>query len=103
AHETVGTAKPPYSFRCDRGELNACAARLERALQRLQHAYRAQRAGRAGTWLGARRDALDEVPALDSQRLLVRHLRAHHVSRTGDVLAPVAKVAVEALVVDGHL
>src|SRR4051812_16249867 len=48
-------------------------------------------------------DALDEVLALDPQRLAVRDPGAVDVSRPGDVLAVGVRVLVEALVVDGDL
>ena len=47
--------------------------------------------------------ALDEVPALQPQRLIVGHHRAPDVARSRDVLAVVAVVLLEALVVDGQL
>ena len=56
-------------------------------------------ARRAARWPGPERGsapvahALDEVPALDPQRLLVGDLRAHDVARARDVLAVVAEVA----------
>src|SRR3954463_16020729 len=79
------------------------SARVQPPLQPFQHPHHAQAAGAVGEWLPAFADALDEVLALDPQRLAVRDLRAPDVARPRDVLAVGAGVLVEALVVDGHL
>src|SRR4051812_4370297 len=48
-------------------------------------------------------DAVDEVLALDPERLAVRDAWAANVARAGDVLAVGARVLIEALVIDGDL
>src|SRR3954468_20883470 len=76
---------------------------LQRLLQSLEDAHDAQAAVAVGHRSLAVAHALGEVPALDPQRLLVRHTRAPHVARARDVLAVGRVVLVEALVVDDQL
>src|SRR3954451_16439569 len=68
---------------------DGCSTRrlLERPLQRLQHAHHAQSAHAVRARPLARADAVDEMPALDPQRLLVRDARAERLARARDVLA----------------
>src|SRR5215210_6777379 len=75
----------------------------EVALEPLEHPYDAQRGLAAGARLRAVPDALEEVPALDPQGLLVRYARRVGVPRARDVLAVRRVVLVEPLVVDGQL
>src|SRR5215211_9098886 len=84
---------------------DSCSTRalLERALQRLEHAHHPQARLGAGARLGAVPDAVDEVPALDQERLLVRDAGAVDVPGARDVLTVGGEVLVEALVVDGDL
>src|SRR6478736_6589204 len=72
-------------------------ARVERVLQGLEHAHDAQAALAVGAGTGPLADRADEVLALDAQRLDVRDPRAVDVARAHHVLAPVARVLVEAL------
>src|SRR5205807_4003336 len=91
----------PLGVRRDRG---ARAGRLpERALERFEHAHHAQAAVAVGARRPSGSDALDEVLALEPQRLDVGDPRAEDVSAASDVLAVAAGVLVEALVVDGQL
>ena len=79
------------------------AARLVRARESCSaSSTRTTRRPLSGPERGGRpsRDALDEVAALDPQRLLVRDPRAVDVARARDVLAVRREVLVEALVVD---
>src|SRR5690349_20375984 len=59
----------------------------QRALQVRQHAHDAEPRLGACSRLRPVADALEEVPALDPQGLLVRHPRRVDVARAGDVLA----------------
>src|SRR5205807_1826541 len=93
----------PSSSPAPRSDGRSTRALLERALQRLEHPHDAHAGLDAGARLAALADAVDEVAALDAQRLLVRHARAPHVSGPRDVLAVGLEVLVEALVVDGDL
>src|SRR3954453_22997686 len=79
------------------------SGRGEALLQALEHAHDAQPALAVGERGAAFAHALDEVLALDPQRLAVRDPRAPHVARAGDVLAVGRGVLVEPLVVDGDL
>ena len=84
-----------------RGTDRGRAARgLERALELLEHADDAQPAGAVRARPRAGADALDEVLALDPQRLGVGDPRREDVAAARDVLAVAARVLVEALVVD---
>src|SRR5579884_1032778 len=76
---------------------------LERLLEGLEHPDHPQPALGPGTRLLAVQDAVHEVLALQAQRLDVRYGRGDHPATAGDVLAVVAGVLVEALVVDGQL
>src|SRR5262249_11994970 len=73
------------------------------ALQALEHAHHAQAAVGIRARGRARANALDEVLALEPQRLVVGDAGREGVARAGDVLAPRAGVLVEALVVDRQL
>src|SRR6185295_5668055 len=77
--------------------------RVQVLLERRKHPDhpQARRAVRTRRRPGA--DALDEMLALDPQRLAVGDPRAVDVARAGDVLAVGVRVLVEALVVDGDL
>src|SRR6185295_44807 len=90
------------------GRLVAAAGRHGRALSQrplelLQHAHHPQAARAVRARRRAAAHALDEVAALEPQRLVVGHARAPDVARPRDVLAVVAVVLLEALVVDGQL
>ena len=84
------------------GSQHASSPRATAAAPRAR-ARRAARSGPRARLARLSRDALDEVAALDPQRLLVRDPRAHDVARARDVLAVGGEVLVEALVVDRHL
>src|SRR5215210_5862435 len=75
----------------------------QRTLQVLQHAHHAQSGLAAGARLGPVPDALEEVPALDPEGLLVGHARRVDVAGARDVLAVRRVALVEPLVVDGQL
>src|SRR5215210_241070 len=77
--------------------------RVELRLQPRQHPHDAQPALPVGERRAALADALEEVLALDPQRLPVGDPRAPDVPRARDVLAVGGGVLVEALVVDGDL
>src|SRR3954454_19683335 len=77
--------------------------RVEALLQPFEHPHHAQAALAVGERRAALAHALDEVLALDPQRLAVRDPRAPDVPRAGDVLAVGGGVLVEPLVVDGDL
>src|SRR6201999_1676982 len=62
-------------------------ARLKRPLQLLEHAHDAQPALRARARRLAVADPVDEVAALDPERLFVRHARGPYVPRPRDVFA----------------
>src|SRR3954449_8234602 len=99
-----GSSTPsPISSPGARSDCRSTRALLERALQRLQHAHDAQSALTVGAGARTRPHALDEVLALDAQRLLVRDLRAPRAARARDVLAVGGEVLVEALVVNRDL
>src|ERR671934_350564 len=83
-----------------RSDGRSTRAPVERALQRLEHAHHAHATVAAGARLAPVGDPFEEVPALDAQRLLVRHPRRPDVARAHDVLAVRGEVLVEALVVD---
>src|SRR4051794_23058068 len=80
---------------------DGCSTRalLERALKRVEHPHDPQPRGAVGARARPRHHALDEVPALDRERLLVRDARAAHVAGALDVLAVGGEVLIEALVV----
>src|SRR4051812_31803429 len=80
---------------------DGCSTRalLERALKRVEHPHDPQSRGAVGARPRPRHDALDEVPALDRERLLVRDPGAAPVAGALDVLAVGGEVLVEALVV----
>src|SRR4051794_31210932 len=86
-----------------RSDARSTRALLERPLELLQHAHHAQAALRAGTRRSAVADALDEVRALEPQRLVVADRGAPDVAGSRDVLAVGGRVLVEALVVHRHL
>src|SRR5581483_6179685 len=87
-----------------RSVAGCCAPRpLKLRLQPLEHPDDAQPALAARPRLGARPHALEEVLALDPQRLDVGDRRRADLARAGDVLPPVAYVLIEALVVDRDL
>src|SRR5512133_3260005 len=73
------------------------------ALKLLEHPHHAQAALAVGARDRAVAHAVDEVAALQPQRLVVGDDRAPDVARARDVLAVVAVVLLEALVVDGQL
>src|SRR4051795_6957033 len=77
--------------------------RVEALLQPLQDPHHAQPALAVRERRAALAHALDEVLALDPQRLAVGDPRAPDVPRAGDVLTVGGRVLVEALVVDGDL
>src|SRR6185436_18730732 len=77
--------------------------RVQPPLEAFEDAHDTQPAGAVGERLPPLADALDEVLALDPQRLAVGDLRAPDVPRPRDVLAVGAGVLVEALVVDRDL
>src|SRR5579875_773962 len=76
---------------------------VQRALQALEHPDHPQPALSVGAGLPALAHALDEVLALDPQRLEIGDPGREDVAAAGDVLAVAAGVLVEALVVDRHL
>src|SRR5918999_1545388 len=84
---------------------DGCSTRalLQRPLERLEHPHDAEPRLAARARLAAVLDSLHEVPALDGERLLVRHTRRGDVPGAGDVLAVGREALVEALVVDGEL
>src|SRR6476659_8303149 len=78
-----------------RSDGRSTRAPVQRLLQALEHAHHAQPAAPVRDRRLALRHALREVPALDPQRLLVRHTRAPDIARARDVLAVRAVVLVE--------
>src|SRR3954471_23055560 len=97
------TTSSPSTRPGARSDCRSTRALLERALERLEHAHHAQAALAPRARLPAVGDALDEMTALDPQRLLVRHVRRPDVARACHVLAVGLVLLVEALVVDGDL
>src|SRR5215211_1322705 len=75
----------------------------EGAVELLEHANHAQPALAVRARDRAIAHAVDEVEALEPQRLVVGDARAPDVARARDVLAVVAVVLLEALVVHGQL
>src|SRR5215211_235911 len=104
-----GSSTPsPSSSAGARSEGRSSAARdnrrlRQRTLQPLQATHDPQRGRGARARLGPVLDAVEKMPALDPQRLLVRHPRREDVTRARDVLAVRGIVLVEALVVHGEL
>src|SRR4051794_30305015 len=86
-----------------RSDARSTRALLERTLELLEHAHHTQAALGAGPRRRPVEHVLDEVRALQPQRLVVANRRAPDVARAGDVLAVRRGVLVEALVVHGHL
>src|SRR3954449_5102610 len=85
------------------GRTRLSPAHVEALLQRLEHPHDPQAAQPVRQRRAALADAVDEVLALDPQRLAVGYARTPDVARTGDVLAVRARVLVEALVVHRDL
>src|SRR5918992_3946640 len=86
-----------------RSDGRSTRALRQRPLESLQHPDHAQSRLCPGARPSPVADAVEEVAALDPQRLFVRHGRREYGARAREVLAVRGVVLVEALVVDGEL
>src|SRR5581483_5777165 len=93
----------PTGSLCRLSSLSRTRRRVERAQKRLEDADHAQTTRAVRPRHGTGADAVDEMLALDPQRLQIGDARGEDVARPGDVLAVASRVLVDALVVDREL